>query len=97
MQTVKQLIDTAHNVCNGPCDNDFYATIRMVAWYSESLGKTTACNVYTRHLAAQQERAEKCRYHEMARKVLGNPGRGYIYMPGYNEMAEIGSWEVTHA
>ena len=95
--TVKQLIDTAHNVYGTEADNDYYASIRAVAWYSESKGVTAAANVYTHHLAGQCARATACRYNHMAEAVLDNPSTGYIYMPGYDEMTEIGSWEVAHA
>jgi hypothetical protein len=92
--TIKDLIDTAHKMYDTEADNAYYDTIRSVAWYAESKGVTATADRYTQHLAEQQQRADTCRYRHMAATVLGNPSTGYIYMPGYGELAEIGSWDV---
>lgn len=50
---------------------------------------------YRAHLKAQTERANACRYHNMAVAILGN-GKSYIYTSDYGqEMKKIFGDDVT--
>lgn len=97
MSSTKQLIDEAMAAYGTDRDTPIYQIVRQVAWYSEGKATTRVCDCYTAFLAAQKERALQSRYYKHALAILALPARGYLYMPGYQEHLEFGSWEVPHA
>ena len=85
--TVIQRIKQAVN--NLDCETDNIDKIIALAYM---IGKEKATrevsNAYNKLLAEQRERAEKCRYHNMASEIIGD--KKYIYFPSYSgEMSAI--------
>ena len=85
--TIKQRIKKCLESFN--CDNDNLEKIVALAYY---MGKERATrevsDAYKALLAEQRERAENCRYHNMAAEIIGD--KKYIYFPSYSgEMSAI--------
>ncbi len=63
-------------------EKDSIDKLIAIAYY---MGRESATrevsDAYRKRLKDQKERADKCGYHEMARKVLGDTN--YIYFPDY--------------
>lgn len=79
--TVIQRIKQAVN--NLDCETDNIDKIIALAYM---IGKEKATrevsNAYNKLLAEQRERAEKCRYHNMAAEIIGD--ERYIYFGDYD-------------
>ena len=73
MLTVKELIESIVNDSNVKLSSDTLERLVTVAYY---MGRETATrevsDLYMARICAQEERARECRYHNLAREIIGD-------------------------
>lgn len=83
-ERVESLIFSDWNKWN--FENDGTASIEKMIIMAYYIGREEAvkevANMYNEHIRKQVERAGACRYHNMAREVVGN--EMYLYCSDYN-------------
>lgn len=95
--TYKELIENIVNtIVIDRTEDEIAFVIRLAYWMGQESKAESLGNAIAVQLHEQIERANKCRYHNMAMEVQGDIS--YIYDPDYSQCItnEIATAEVVH-